>query len=170
MKRFLSILAALLLLPTITVHAQKKDLESTQLESFLESYENVDGAMFLSLKGLMLNIAKTSMKDTPAKHLLDEIKRITMFSIEECSKEEKKKFETELKAILKDYMLIEEMKEDDSSVVIYIDKLTDNGFKEMVMHVLTPESTLMVLRGNFTKETIEKIAAEEETPEEKKKK
>lgn len=170
MKRILSILAALLLIPATATYAQKKDLETNQVEKLLESYAEVEGVMQMSLKGLMLNMAKSAMKDSPARHMMNNMKRMTIFSMNECSKTDKARFEAELKPLLKDYMMITEVKEDDSVTVIYIDQMADNGFKEMVMHMLGPETGVIVLRGNFTHETLEKIVAEEEAPEEKKKK
>lgn len=167
MKQILAFLTALMFIPAWISSAEGKDKETTPIVSYLMSFEDTEGTTLMSIKGFMLSIAKSSMKEGPARHLLDEIGKITVFTMEEASKEDKKKFDTGLKPVLESYMPVTEIKEEDSSTAIYIDAKSETGFKEMVMHITGKESAIMVLGGEFTIETFEKIAPEDKEEQNK---
>ena len=62
-------------------HAEaKKTEDSNELVQLFESYGETDGIAYYNLKGLILKMAKSSIKKTPVGGIYDQLDNICIFS------------------------------------------------------------------------------------------
>lgn len=162
MKRFILLVAAIMMLaPCTEAYSAPKGKKMTAIEKLVESFAETEGATALTMKGLMLGLAKQSLKDTPAKVLLDNLESITMFMMDESSEADIKRFCEAADETLKNYVFIGEEEDEGDVIRIYVDQVSDDGFKEMVMYFISPETALMSMKGNFTEEVMKSVVEEE---------
>lgn len=158
MKKFITIIATLMLLiPCFQAYSAPKKSNLTPMGKFINANSEVEGVSAMTVKGLMLGIAKQSLKDTPADVLMKEINSISMFMIEDCPKAEVDRLTKEMEAILKNYMFLGETTDDGDTLIMYIDGITDGGFRELVMIIKGSEEVVMTINGNFTKELLDAV-------------
>ena len=136
-------------------HAQGAD--KTVAVKFLEANDEVKGAKCMKLDGLMLKLARPTLKKTPAVAIMNNLDCLYMYSFKENKKAEEKAFVAAAEKMLKSYMKASEIKDDISHMDIYLDGEYGNIHHEMIMLVTWPSTSMMVFHGNFTEESLRKM-------------
>lgn len=154
MKRFLSILTVLICLAL----SAKADAPATSpAVKFLETNDSVKGAKCTKIDGLMMRVAKPTLKKTPVIAIMDELDCFYMFSFKEDRTTEEQAFVTAAQKMLKSYMKVSEIKDDISHMVIYVDQPEGNTCHEIVMLVTWPSTSMMVFHGDFTEDSLRRM-------------
>ena len=154
MKRFLSILTALVCL---VISAKADAPANSAAVKFLETNDGVKGAKCTKIDGLMMRVAKPTLKKTPVIAIMDELDCFYMFSFKENREAEEKAFVVAAQKMLKSYMKVSEIKDDISHMVIYVDQPSGNTCHEIVMLVTWPNTSMMVFRGDFTEDSLRRM-------------
>lgn len=155
MKRILSIITVCILAlmcQRFPAHAQGTD--KTIAIKFLEANDEVKGAKCMKLDGLVLKLARPTLKKTPAVAIMDNLDCLYMYSFKENKKAEEKAFVAAAEKMLKSYTKASEIKDDISHMDIYLDGEYGNIHHEMVMLVTWPSVSMMVFHGSFTEESL----------------
>lgn len=155
MKRYLIIFTAFVLAfmcHTFSIHAQEAG--KSPAVQFLEANDDIKGSKCMKIDGLMMRIARPTLKKTPAVAIMDNLDCLYMYSFKENKKAKEKAFVAAAEKMLKSYTKASEIKDDISHMVIYLDELDGNIFHEMVMLVTWPSVSMMVFHGSFTEESL----------------
>lgn len=158
MKRYLIIFTACVLAfmcHTFSIHAQEAG--KTPAVQFLEANDDLKGAKCMKIDGLMMRVARPTLKKTPAVAIMDNLDCFYMFSFKENREAQGKAFVTAAEKMLKSYTKASELKDDISHMVIYLDDLDGNVHHEMVMLVTWPSTSMMVFHGSFTEESLRRM-------------
>ena len=113
----------------------------------------------MKLDGLMLRMAKPTLKKTPVIAIMDDLESFYMFSFKENREAEEKAFVTSAQKMLKSYMKVSEIKDDISHMVIYVDQPEGDTCHEIVMLITWPKTSMMVFHGDFTEESLRRMDA-----------
>ena len=124
---------------------------------FLEANDSVKGAKCTKIDGLMMRVAKPTLKKTPVIAIMDELDCFYMFSFKEDRTTEEQAFATAAQKMLKSYMKVSEIKDDISHMVIYVDQPEGNTCHEIVMLVTWPSTSMMVFHGDFTEDSLRRM-------------
>ena len=73
------------------------------------------------------------------------------------TRKDKGQFAGKVDKVLKDYMLVHEIDDELSRMFIYVYGLEGNRFPELILYITSPESNLMLFRGDFTVEGLMKV-------------
>ena len=138
-----------------SAHAQGS--EKSVAVQFLEANDGLKGAKCMKLDGLMLRVAKPTLKKTPVIAIMDDLESFYMFSFKENREAEEKAFVTAAKKMLKSYMKVSEITDDISHMVIYVDQPNGSTCNEIVMLVTWPSTSMMVFNGDFTEDSLRKM-------------
>lgn len=158
MKRYLIIFTAFvlaLMCHTFSIHAQEAG--KSPAVQFLEANDDLKGAKCMKIDGLMMRVARPTLKKTPAVAIMDNLDCFYMFSFKENREAQGKAFVTAAEKMLKSYTKASELKDDISHMVIYLDDLDGNVHHEMVMLVTWPSTSMMVFHGSFTEESLRRM-------------
>ena len=158
MKRLLSITAIILLAlvsQRFTAHAQEAG-KSVAVQ-FLEANDDVKGAKCVKIDGLMMRVARSTLKKTPVLAIMDELEALYMFSFKENREAEEKAFVTAAQKMLTSYMKVSEITDDISHMVIYVDQPNGSTCNEIVMLVTWPSTSMMVFHGDFTEDSLRRM-------------
>jgi hypothetical protein len=154
MKRLLSILAVL---TCLAFSARAGEPAKTPAVKFLEANEGVRGAKYMNLNGLMLKMARPTLKKTPVAAIIDELETLHMFSFKEGRESEEKAFVTAADKMLRSYVKVSEINDEISRMVIYVDQPNDNACHEMVLLITWPSTSMMVFNGDFTEDSLRRM-------------
>ena len=158
MKRLLSIItmiALALMCQRVSVHAQETG--KSMAVQFLEANDGLKGAKCMKLDGLMLRMARPTLKKTPVIAIMDDLESFYMFSFKENREAEEKAFVTSAQKMLKSYMKVSEITDDISHMVIYVDQPNGSTCNEIVMLVTWPSTSMMVFHGVFTEDSLRRM-------------
>lgn len=161
-KIILVLMTALLLIPSIKSYSAENKTEASPADKLIESFASTKGATAMTLKGLTLGLIKPMLKDTPVRHITDEIHKINLLMFSKTSQEDIMAFEQAAAETFKKYQLIVELTEDGATIIAYIDAIKDNKFSELLLYIKDTEQMFLAIRGDFTLESLEKMATEEE--------
>lgn len=164
MKRILiAIIMSAVLALGCSCHAEaKKTEDSNELVQLFESYGETDGIAYYNLKGLILKMAKSSIKKTPVGGIYDQLDNICIFSMKEVKKEMRARFIKEADTLLKTYEKVVENKEKDQESRVYILRSSDEMISEMVVYTIDKEVSIILLRGEIPSSALVDIAAKAE--------
>ncbi len=154
MKRFLSILTVLICL---AFSAKADEPAKSPAVKFLEANDGVKGAKCTKIDGLMMRMAKPTLKKTPVLAIMDELDCLYMFSFKENREAEEKAFVTAADKMLKSYMKVSEINDDISHMFIYVDQPQGNTCHEIVMLITWPSTSMMVFHGDFTEDSLRRM-------------
>ena len=154
MKRFLSILTVLICL---AFSAKADEPAKSTAVKFLEANDGVKGAKCTKIDGLMMRMAKPTLKKTPVLAIMDELECLYMFSFKENREAEEKAFVTAADKMLKSYMKVSEINDDISHMFIYVDQPQGNTCHEIVMLITWPSTSMMVFHGDFTEDSLRRM-------------
>ncbi len=124
---------------------------------FLEANDGVKGAKCIKIDGLMLNMARPTLKKTPAAAILDELESFYMFSFKDGRENEEKAFVTAADKMLKSYIKVSEINDKISHMTIYVDQSKGNRCHEMVLLITWPSTSMIVFHGDFTEESLRRM-------------
>ena len=158
MKRFLSIISVFLLAlmcQRFSAHAQEAG--KSVAVKFLETNDDVKGAKCMKIDGLMMRMAKPTLKKTPVVAIMDELDCFYMFSFKENSEAEEKAFVTAAQKMLKSYVRVSEINDDISHMLIYVDEPQGKTCHEIVMLITWPNTSIIVFHGDFTEDSLRRM-------------
>jgi hypothetical protein len=171
MKKILTtiILTAVLALGCTCQADAKKTEESNELIKLFESYQETTGITFYNIKGMMLKMAKSSIRKTPVGGVYEHLENICIFSMADVKKEMRTRFIKEADTLLKTYEKVVEKKEEGKENRIYILKNNDEIISEMVVYAIEEEVSIILMKGEIPVSALEDIAARAEEQEKKSK-
>ena len=59
--------------------------------------------------------------------------------------------------VLKGFMLVKEIDDELSHMLIYVDGLEGDRFNELILYIVSPDQTLLYFRGDFTVDGLMKV-------------
>ena len=118
-----------------------------------------------TLEGTTLKIAKPLLKKTPMSVMMDNLDAMLICPLEKSDKEYLDKVGT----MLGSYTKVNEINDDDYTMLIYIDTLHGNRFSEIILYTTEPDKTIMVFCGDFTTEGLMKVGELSDQQREKRK-
>ena len=124
---------------------------------FLEANDDIKGAKCMKIDGLMMRMAKPTLKKTPVVAIMDELDCFHMFSFKENREAEEKAFVTAAEKMLKSYMKVSEIKDEISHMVIYVDQPKGNSCNEMILLITWPSTSMIVFHGDFTEDSLRRM-------------
>lgn len=154
MKRLLSIFTVLICL---AFSARAEDPAKTPAVKFLEANDGLEGARCMKIDGLMLRMARPTLKKTPVLAILDELEGLYMFSFKEGKESEEKTFQSNAMNALNKYTKAGEISDDVSRMYIFLNQQEGNVFHEMVLLNVWPTTSMMVFHGDFTEESLRRM-------------
>lgn len=154
MKRLLSIFTVLICL---AFSARAEDPAKTPAVKFLEVNDGLEGARCMKIDGLMLRMARPTLKKTPVLAILDELESLYMFSFKEGKESEEKTFQSNAMKALNKYTKAGEISDDVSRMYIFLNQQEGNIFHEMVLLNVWPTTSMMVFHGDFTEESLRRM-------------
>ena len=154
MKRFLSIFTVLMCL---AFSAKAEEPAKSPAVKFLEANDEVRGAKYMKIDGMMLKMARGTLKKTPVAAIIDELESLHMFSFKEGRENEEKAFVTAAEKTLKSYVKVSEINDRISRMVIYVDQPKGSTCHEMILLITWPSTTMMVFHGDFTEESLRRM-------------
>lgn len=153
MKGILKTFAAVALIMVCqSAHALAWSGDSGPAVSLLDSTRSTR-----KLEGVMLRIAKPILKKTPMVAVMDDIDMMMLCPVGKITRKDKGQFAGKVDKVLKDYMLVHEINDELSRMFIYVYGLEGNRFPELILYITSPESNLMLFRGDFTVEGLMKV-------------
>lgn len=124
---------------------------------FLEANDGIKGAKCMKIDGLMLKMARPTLKKTPVAAILDELDSFHMFSFKDGRENEEKAFVTAAGKMLNSYVKVSEINDDISRMVIYVDEPKGDTCNEMVLLITWPSTSMMVFHGDFTEDSLRRM-------------
>ena len=109
------------------------------------------------LEGATLKIARPILKKTPMVAVMDDIEMMMHCPIGKISKKDHGEFEGKVDKVLKDFLLVKEIDDELSHMLIYVGGLEGNRFNELILYIISPDQTLLYFRGDFTEEGLMKV-------------
>ena len=154
MKRFLSIFTVLMCL---AFSARAEEPAKTPAVKFLEANDGLEGAKCMKIDGLMLRMARPTLKKTPVAAIIDDLESLYMFSFKEGKESEAKTFQSNAMKALNKYTKAGEISDDVSRMYIFLNQQEGNVFHEMVLLNVWPTTSMMVFHGDFTEESLRRM-------------
>lgn len=137
--------------------ARAEEPAKTPAVKFLEANDGLEGAKCMKIDGLMLRMARPTLKKTPVLAILDELKSFYMFSFKEGKESEAKTFQSNAMKALNKYTKAGEISDDVSRMYIFLNQQEGNVFHEMVLLNVWPTTSMMVFHGDFTEESLRRM-------------
>ena len=141
----------------LTFPARAEEPAKSPAVKFLEANDGLDGARCMKIDGLMLKMARPTLRKTPAVAIMDNLDRFYMFSFKENRDAEEKTFVTAADKMLKSYMKVSEINDDISRMFIYVDQPQGKTCHEIVMLITWPSTSMMVFHGDFTEDSLRRM-------------
>ena len=141
----------------LTFPARAEEPAKSPAVKFLEANDGLDGARCMKIDGLMLKMARPTLRKTPAVAIMDNLDRFYMFSFKENRDAEEKTFVTAADKMLKSYMKVSEINDDISQMFIYVDQPQGKTCHEIVMLITWPSTSMMVFNGDFTEDSLRRM-------------
>ena len=151
MKRLLSIFTVLMCL---AFSARADEPAKSPAVRFLEANDGVKGAKCMKIDGLMLRMARPTLKKTPVAAIIDDLESLYMFSFKDNRESEEKTFQSEAMKVLSKYIKIGEINDEISRMYIFLNQQDGDVFHEMVLLNIWPTTSMMVFHGDFTEESL----------------
>lgn len=150
MKRFVTTILLLFVMAGAGVNAEARKTEETNaLTQLFEKYQETDGVELFDLKGLVLSMAKPSIRKTPVGKAADGVKHMQIFSMAEPGAKLKSNFTKEVEAILAGYEMALENKEDDLTSRIYVRKASEEVISEMIVYTIEESIVVIYMTGEI---------------------
>ena len=143
-------LAALLLCQGAYAAADK--VEDSKAAKVIES-----GKKTRRLEGATLKIARPILKNTPMVAVMDDIEMMMHCPIGKISRKDNGEFAGKVDEVLKDFMLVKEIDDELSHMLIYVSGVEGDRFNELILYIVSPDQTLLYFRGDFTEEGLMKV-------------
>ena len=168
MKRFLTAILTLVITYSLAVPAEaKKKEEENALIRMLESYEEAKGVEYFNLNGMILKMAKPSIKKTPVGKAADNIENLCIFSMSDAGKEVRARFLKEADLLLKGYDMVLETTEDKTTSRIYMKKADAEIIDELIVYSQGKDIAIIYMIGDIPLSALEGMTPKSEEPKEK---
>ena len=105
------------------------------------------------LEGPTLRIAKPIIKKTPISAIVDDIEMMIICPLDKESSD----MTATAERMLKNYMLVKEINDELSHMLIYISTPADEKFSELILYTKSPELKILLFEGDFTVEGLMKV-------------
>ena len=141
----------------LTFPARAEEPAKSPAVKFLEANDGLDGARCMKIDGLMLKMARPTLRKTPVAAILDELDCFYMFSFKDGRENEEKAFVNAAGKTLRSYTKVSEINDDISRMVIYVDDPKDGTCHEMILLITWPSTSMMVFHGDFTEDSLRRM-------------
>lgn len=150
MKRFFTTILLLFVMAGAGINAETRKTEDTNaFTQLFEKYQETDGVELFDLKGLVLSMAKPSIRKTPVGKAADGIKHMQIFSMAEPGTKLRTNFTKEVEAILAGYEMAMETKEDKLTSRIYVKKASEEVISEMIVYTIEESIVVIYMTGEI---------------------
>ena len=109
------------------------------------------------LEGTTLKIARPILKKTPMVAIMEDIEMMMHCPVDKISRKDHGEFAGKVDKVLKDFLLVKEIDDELSHMLIYVGGLEGNRFNELILYIISPDQTLLYFRGDFTEEGLMKV-------------
>lgn len=159
MIRFYTIIITFVMTLCIALPVEaRKDKEINALIELMESYEEAKGVQYFNLNGMILKMAKPSIKKTPVGKAADDIDNLCIFSMNDAVKEVRAKFLKEADLLFKDYEMALEKTEEEVTSRIYVKKTSAGIIDELIVYNLGADIALIYIIGQIPVSSLEGIS------------
>ena len=148
-------LTAMLLCQNSCAAADK--VEDSEAAKVIES-----GKKTRRLEGATLKIARPILKSTPMVAIMEDIEMMMHCPVDKISRKDHGEFAGEVNKVLKDFLLVKEIDDELSHMLIYVGGLEGNRFNELILYIISTDQTLLYFRGDFTEEGLMKVGEHSE--------
>lgn len=150
MKRFFTTILLLIATLGVCIDAEaRKTKETNALTQLFEKYQETDGVELFDLKGLVLSMAKPSIRKTPVGKAADGIKHMQIFSMAEPGSKLKASFTKEVESVLSGYEMALETKEDKLTSRVYVSKASEEMISEMIVYTIEESIVVIYMTGEI---------------------
>ena len=104
-----------------------------------------------------LRIARPILKKTPMVAVMDDIEMMMHCPIGKISRKDNGEFAGKVDKVLKDFMLVKEIDDELSHMLIYVNGVEGDRFNELILYIVSPDQTLLYFRGDFTVDGLMKV-------------
>lgn len=161
MRRIITAAYMTLALVMISVPSQaKKADETNELVEFLQSYEDNDGVEIYNLKGLILKMARPTIRKSPVGEAAEYIDNLVIFSMKDAKGDRKAKFYKEVLKLLQGYETAAGTKVDKMESHVYIKKAQEDILSELVVVTKEEDIAIIVMIGEIPVATLEESIKE----------
>ena len=143
-------LTAMLLCQNSCAAADK--VEDSEAAKVIES-----GKKTRRLEGATLKIARPILKKTPMVAVMDDIEMMMHCPVDKISRKDNGEFAEKVDKVLKDFMLVKEIDDELSHMLIYVGGLEGKRFNELILYIISPDQTLLYFRGDFPEEGLMEV-------------
>ena len=135
-----------------STYAAADKFEDSEAVKVIES-----GKKTRRLEGATLKIARPILKKTPMVAVMDDIEMMMHCPVDKISRKDHGEFAGKVDKVLKDFLLVKEIDDELSHMLIYVGGLEGNRFNELILYIISPDQTLLYFRGDFTEEGLMKV-------------
>lgn len=150
--RYIIVLTLAALLLCQSAYAATDQFVDSEAAKVIES-----GKKTRRLEGATLRIARPILKNTPMVAVMDDIEMMMHCPIGKISRKDNGEFAGKVDEVLKDFMLVKEIDDELSHMLIYVGGLEGKRFNELILYIISPDQTLLYFRGDFTEEGLMKV-------------
>lgn len=126
------------------------------IRQVIRKYDRVECAECINLGGLILSLAKTAVREDIDAELLKTLKRITVFSMEECAPEDRARFASEAETAFGGYEKLMEVRDDEDDLTIYVKMSAQEVIKEFVVYSGS-DASVIILSGKMPMSALEQL-------------
>ena len=135
-----------------STYAAADKFEDSEAVKVIES-----GKKTRRLEGATLKIARPILKKTPMVAVMDDIEMMMHCPVDKINRKDHGEFAGKVDKVLKDFLLVKEIDDELSHMLIYVGGLEGNRFNELILYIISPDQTLLYFRGDFTEEGLMKV-------------
>ena len=150
--RHIIVLAFSALLLCQYTYASTDKIEDSEAVKVIES-----GKKTRRLEGATLKIARPILKSTPMAAVMDDIKMMMHCPVDKITRKDNGEFAGKVDKVLKDFMLVKEIDDELSHMLIYVNGVEGDRFNELILYIISPDKTLLYFRGDFTVDGLMKV-------------
>lgn len=133
-------------------YAAADKFEDSEAAKVIES-----GKKTRRLEGATLKIARPILKKTPMVAVMDDIEMMMHCPVDKISRKDNGEFAEKVDKVLKDFILVKEIDDELSHMLIYVGGLEGKRFNELILYIISPDQTLLYFRGDFTEEGLMEV-------------
>lgn len=161
MKRILALLTLVIVsaLSGLQAYAANDEGNDSAIMNLMQSYEGKDGVEFVNLNGLLLTLAKPSLKGTPMEGISEGMDNMCVFTIGDKDENNRKLFEKDLNKLLEGYEKVLQASDKSNQSSIYIKRADESTISEILITANTGGLSIVLIKGSIPISELEEMAA-----------
>lgn len=126
------------------------------IRQVIRKYNRVECAECINLGGFLLSVAKTAMREDMDMELLNCLRMITVFSMEDCDPAERVRFASEAETVFDGYEKLMEVRDDEDDLTIYVKMSAHEVIKEFVVYSGS-DASVIIMSGKMPLSALEQL-------------